>query len=116
MKKQTKEFLEILMLTQEELYNYIIDILTIRDIKYKAKDEAYIYINDHAWNVTRPLLTSHLDTIDRGKFVSGYSNWDNKKWDITTSKWVIIDPEKEKNVPKVDDGSITHVFDGDFIK
>lgn len=64
MKKQTKEFLEILMLTQEELYNYIIDFLTIRDIKYKAKDEAYIYINDHAWNVTRPLLTSHLDTIN----------------------------------------------------
>ena len=64
MNKQTKEFLEILMLTQEELYNYIIDFLRVRNIKYKAKDEAYIYINDHAWNVTRPLLTSHLDTIN----------------------------------------------------
>ena len=43
MKKQTKEFLEILMLTQEELYNYIIDFLKVRNIKYKAKDEADKY-------------------------------------------------------------------------
>lgn len=94
----------------------VIDLLP--EFKFEKDDigNYYIIIKKPNGDFSDTMFTSHLDTIDRGKFVSGYSNWDNKKWDITTSKWVIIDPEKEKNVPKVDDGSITHVFDGDFIK
>lgn len=64
MKKETKEFISLLLMTQEELFDYVCRFLKARDIKYEVSKGNYIYIHDHAWNVKRPLLTSHLDTIN----------------------------------------------------
>jgi len=52
------------------------------------------------------MFTAHLDTVNSGK--SGFYN--GKRWDVGLKKYVEVD-EKEK-----EDLSITHLFDGDFVK
>lgn len=85
--------------------------------EYKfEKDEIgnyFIIVKKQDDTFSDTMFTCHLDTIDRTKFTT--TDWSNRKWNVTTGKWDIIDPEKEKNV-KVDDGSVIHVFEDDFIK
>lgn len=85
--------------------------------EYKfEKDEIgnyFIIIKKSDGTFSNTMFTCHIDTIDRSKYTS--TNWDNRKWNQATGKYEIIDPEKE-NDKKVDDGSVIHVFDDDFIK
>ena len=57
MKKETKEFLKLLKMTQEELASYI--LTNVANAVYK--EGYYIYIENDKHN---PILTSHLDTIN----------------------------------------------------
>jgi len=100
--------------------NEVIEMLP--DFTFEKDDVGnyYIIVKKSDGTFSNTMFTSHLDTIDRGPFTS-YSSIDysNRKWNIDTKQWDIIDPEKEKkteSLKKIDDKSIKHVFDGDFIK
>ena len=64
MKKETKEFIDILLLNKDEMFKYVVKYLKDRCIRMTVKKDKYIYVHHHSFNKTRPLLTSHLDTIN----------------------------------------------------
>jgi len=74
-----------------------------------TKDEFanyYTYVAKADGTDSDTMFTSHLDTINSGPY--GYKS--GEKWDYVT-KTYIKDPDA-----KVDDMSIKHVMDGDFVK
>ncbi len=78
------------------------------DVKFEKDefDNYYTYIPKSDGSDSDTMFTSHLDTIDSGPY--GYSN--GKVWDPGLKK-MVKDPDA-----KVDDMSIKHVIDGEFVK
>jgi len=70
-------------------------------------DNYYTYIPKADGTDSDTMFTSHLDTVNSSPL--GYYN-DGKKWDYDLKKYV-VDPDA-----KVDDMSVKHIFDGDFVK
>lgn len=66
MKKETKEFIKLLLMTQEELFNYVCSEIPVGVKALKAKGN-YIYVTTTGEHKHKPLLTSHLDTVDEGR-------------------------------------------------
>ena len=96
-------------------------IKLLPEFKFEKDDigNYYIIVKKPDGTFSNTMFTSHLDTIDRGPYTySGGIDYSNRKWNTDTKQWDIIDPEKEKknDTKKVDDKSVKHVFDGDFIK
>jgi hypothetical protein len=96
----------------------VIDLLP--EFKFE-KDEIgnyYIIVPKKDGSFSDTMFTNHIDTVDRNKFVTSTYDWDNRKWNSATSKWDVIDPEKEKEKEKKksDENIINHVIDDDFIK
>ena len=61
-KKQVKKFIDMLLMNQEELFNYVIDNIPNHcTTVYEAGKYIYVKSGD---NEDKPLLTSHLDTVD----------------------------------------------------
>ena len=78
------------------------------DIKF-TKDEFdnyFTYIPNSDGTDTDTMFTSHLDTINSGPY--GYKN--GEKWDSDLKKYV-----KDPDAP-IDDMSVKHKMDGDFVK
>jgi hypothetical protein len=69
-------------------------------------DNYYTYIPKDDGTDSDTMFTSHLDTIDSGPY--GWRN--GETWDKDLKKYV-----KDPDAP-VDDKSVNHVFDGDFVK
>lgn len=78
------------------------------DVKFEKDefDNYFTYIPKVDGSDSDTMFTSHLDTINSGPY--GYNN--GKKWNTTLRKYEFdVDA-------KVDDMSIKHVMDGDFVK
>lgn len=67
MKKQTKEFINMLKMTQEELGKYVLSKVDNNSSKVYNKHNSYIYIEYDEGN---PILTSHLDTINTHDYIN----------------------------------------------
>lgn len=78
------------------------------DVKFEKDefDNYFVYIPKADGTDSDTMFTSHLDTIDSGPFAYGHG----KKWNPDTKKNE-VDPDAE-----VDDKSVVHVMDGDFVK
>jgi len=77
-----------------------------------TKDEFanyYTYIPKSDGTDSDTMFTSHLDTINSGPFTAYNAG---KKW-CTTERKYVTDPDYKG---KIDDLSVTHVMDGDFVK
>jgi len=99
--------------------NEVIEMLPEFTFEKDDVGNYYIIVKKTDGTFSNTMFTSHLDTIDIGSYSYSSIDYSNRKWNIDTKQWDIIDPEKEKKREqnkKVDDKSITHVFDGDFIK
>ena len=92
--------------TEDLVMDLVKDMLP--DVKFEKDefDNYYTYIPKLDGSDSDTMFTSHLDTINNGPF--GYN--DGRKWDSELKKYV-TDPDD-----KIDDMSITHVMDGDFVK
>lgn len=62
MKARTKEFIKLLKMTQDELFDYLVEELKGFNIEYNKGNYIYITTTPHIAN--KPLLTAHLDTVD----------------------------------------------------
>ena len=62
MKKETKEFVRMLHMSQEELYDYVLEAIP-ENMTIINVVGSYIYISTTP-NQNKPLLISHLDTVD----------------------------------------------------
>lgn len=88
----------------------VIDLLPEFKFEKDEFDNYYIIIKKNDGTFSNTMFSCHLDTIDRCKYSS--IDYSNRNW--VNGKWEIIDPAKEKT--GVDDGSVVHVIDEDFIK
>lgn len=73
MKEVLKTFVPLLGMSQEELAHYVLDCVKGKNDTYEVEFEkdAYIYVTGGKKDIKKPLLTSHLDTINDisyGKF------------------------------------------------
>jgi hypothetical protein len=93
--------------TESEVINLLPDLTFQKD----EFDNYYILIKKEDDTFSDTMFSCHLDTIDRGPYVSSYSTGDI--W--LDGKWVDKDT-KLPSVPKKDEKLVKHVFDGDDIK
>ena len=63
MKKETKEFIRMLMMTQDELFKYVLEQLVALEMDFDYDLGNYILVKTTPL-ATKALLTSHLDTVD----------------------------------------------------
>jgi len=92
----------------------VIKLLPNYNFKKDSIGNYYIIVKKENGDFSNTMFTSHLDTIDR---TLNYNKIDysNRKWNISTTKWDIIDPSKEPST-NIDYKFVKHVFDDDFIK
>ena len=80
---KTKEYIELLLMTQDECYDYVLAEATrLNKVIHKSKGN-YIYIENNTIDST-PLLLSHLDTVDT------HTDFNNISTPIVTLEDIII--------------------------
>jgi len=92
--------------TEDLAMEIVKDILPDVEFTKDEFDNYYTYIPKADGSDSDTMFTSHLDTIDSGPY--GWKS--GEKWDTELKKYV-----KDPDAP-VDDKSVKHVFDGDFVK